>query len=106
MKATLAVYVIIYKIIFFETLIKFLKSTLKLITEMFDLQTLISLSVSVNEESVNKTSLKVYSQVLAFYNTFYWLLSKIPEKEFLEKNNITGTNSSFFHFDQNFRRNY
>ena len=85
MKATLAVYVIIYKIIFFETLIKFLKSTLKLITEMFDLQTLISLSVSVNEESVNKTSLKVYSQVLPFYNTFYWLLSKIPEKEFLEK---------------------
>ena len=37
-KTTLAVDVIIYKLLFFKTLIIFLKPTLKLVTEMFDLQ--------------------------------------------------------------------
>ena len=33
---TLAVYLIFYKLIFFETLIMFLESTIKVITEIFD----------------------------------------------------------------------
>ena len=38
-KATLAVYLTFYKLIFFETLITFLESTIKLITGIFDFQT-------------------------------------------------------------------
>ena len=38
MKATFAVYLIFYKLIFFESLIIFLEPTIKLITRMFDLQ--------------------------------------------------------------------
>ena len=41
------------------------------------------IAVSVNKESVN-TSI---SPVLAFFDTFFWLLSKILETKFLEKNN-------------------
>ena len=37
-KATLAVYLIFYKLRFFETLMKFLESTIKLITGIIDLQ--------------------------------------------------------------------
>ena len=37
-KITLTVYLILYKLIFFETLIIFLEPRIKLITEMFDLQ--------------------------------------------------------------------
>ena len=48
------------------------------------------IAVSVNKESVN-TSIslvkKCISPVLAFFDTFYWLLSKILETKFLEKNN-------------------
>ena len=57
-------------------------------------------AVSVNiAESENKSNSKCISQVLVFYNTFYWLLTKIFETEFLEKNNTTGTDSSILHFD-------
>ena len=38
MKITLAVYLFLFKLIFFETLIIFFESTRKLITEIFDLQ--------------------------------------------------------------------
>ena len=41
-----------------------------------------------------------------FIRPFYWLLTKILEKEFLEKNNTTGIDSFVFHFDQNFRRDF
>ena len=37
-KTTLAVYLIFYKLIIFETLIMFLESTIELITGIFDLQ--------------------------------------------------------------------
>ena len=37
-KTTFAVYLVFYKLIFFESLIIFLKPTLKLITRIFDLQ--------------------------------------------------------------------
>ena len=37
-KTTFAVYLIFYKLIFFETLVIFIDSTIKLITEIFDLQ--------------------------------------------------------------------
>ena len=37
-------------------------------------------------------------------NTF--LTSKILEMEFLEKNRMTGTDSSVLNFDQNFRHNF
>ena len=38
MKTTLAVYLIFYKLIYFESLIIFLEPTIKLITGIFDLQ--------------------------------------------------------------------
>ena len=69
------------------------------------------IAVSVNKESVSKS---FFEKLLAlhtlqyptFYKTFYWLLSKILETEFLKKNNTTGTDLSVLHFDQNFRRNF
>ena len=37
-KATVTVYLIFYKLIFFETLMLFLEPSIELVTEMFDLQ--------------------------------------------------------------------
>ena len=48
---------------------------------------------------------KLHCRCSTGLNIHFWL-TKIPETEFLEKNNATGNDLSVLHFDQNFRRNF
>ena len=53
-----------------------------------------------------KASLKIYFTNLTFCSTFRWLLTKLLEREFLEKvkkNSTTGADLSVLYFNQNFR---
>ena len=50
-----------------------------------------------------KAFLKKYSTSSRFFNTFYRLLTKLLEAEFLKKNNTTGTNSFVSLLESKFR---